>query len=66
MSATILTREALNDFIKRWGIEPGGILMSSATYKTLVAQRNEEMKQFRGIPIFKSEDIEANKIRFVI
>lgn len=35
MSATILTREALNDFIKRWGVEPGGILMSSATYKTL-------------------------------
>ena len=71
---TIIAREALNNFIKTWGIEPHGIVMHNSTYERWISQRpsfhpklnEDEEKKFRGLQIYRTSQIEENKIRFVL
>lgn len=74
MEITIIARNALNNFIKQYGVEPHGLMMNSTTFELWKIQRpgfmpmqtKEESMTFRGLPIYRSNDIEENKIRFVI
>lgn len=73
MEITILARTSLNNFIKQYGVEPHGLLMNHITYELWRIQRrvvfngtDEESVKFRGLTVYKSYDMEQNKIRFVI
>lgn len=66
--------KAYEDFIDRFGIEPNGVLMNSGTknfmrnmlnYSNSISIDTTKLT-FNGKPIYISEDIGANKIRFVI
>jgi hypothetical protein len=66
--------QAYNDFVERFGIEPNGVVMHEATYQELkncfntniVTESEVSPTTIFGKPIFRSMQIEINKIRFVI
>lgn len=74
MEITVLARNAYESFINKYGVEPGGLLMSELTYELLKEQNRKiyipvpdsEYTTFFGIPIFRSNQMEDNRIRFVI
>lgn len=68
MLAIALIRTALDNFIKTYGVEPTGLLMNTATYEMWKSERNSDtdLTTFRGLPIFKSNDVPQDQIRFVI
>jgi hypothetical protein len=66
MEPTKLMREALQAFIRQWGIEPHGVMMNNKTYDRMNDQRSEPRKTFAGLPIYRSSDVEENKIRFIL
>lgn len=65
--------KAYEDFISRWGVEPNGLLMRDETYDLLretassmfTVTRTADMS-FRGMPIYRSAQMNINRIRFVI
>lgn len=65
--------KAYKDFLNRWGVEPNGLLMREETYDLLrrsaadiFTVTDTAKMTFRGMPIYRSEQMEINKIRFVI
>lgn len=66
--------EAFDGFVKRFGIEPNGVLMSEETFQeikhlmsdatTIVAE--DAKITFRGVPIFMCSQLSKGKLRFVI
>lgn len=58
--------EAYEGFIKRFGIEPNGVLMHEETYKMLCAAAPSIPLTFRGAPIYTSPQMEVNQLRFII
>lgn len=66
--------EAYEGFVRRFGIEPNGLLMREETYEMLkhtmyrdfnVITSNASVT-FRGALIFRSQQMEVNQIRFII
>lgn len=55
----------LQDFAKRWGLEPNGILMNPRLFNTLSEVLRRE-QVFEGVAIYRSPDIKDNEIRFII
>lgn len=73
-SVTVLARETLDSFIKRYGVEPYGFLMSPRTVDILVKEQDKnisyingtESLKFHGLPIFESMQMNDNQVRFVM
>ena len=62
---------AYNSFVKRFGIEPNGVLINHYTKVALIDAglitiTNAKLVFIHGIPVFTSVEMEDGKIRFVI
>lgn len=60
-------------FVSRFGIEPNGILMNEFTFQLLKTEVEsiitievQSLSTFMGVKIFRSEDLENGKCRFII
>lgn len=66
--------QAHNDFVKRFGIEPNGVLMNNYTLESIKGMCNTPTDKMdnnvkltiMGAPIFISEEMSNNKLRFII
>lgn len=66
--------QAYEGFVKRFSIEPNGLLMHESTYEMLKLTMHRDFTvvhpdasvTFRGAPIFRSAQMEINQLRFII
>lgn len=60
-----IIQKGIDEFIRRWGLLPNGILMNQRTLRNLRVEHQLDLK-FDSIPIYRSHDTNDNEIKFVI